>query len=110
MLKSLCIFIPGSMTSKALELSPEHGQAVMQGWLVTNTRCTSDAIQYAECVGLRIMSWRYPATGSLEKMIEEKRLYPATILHPHGGRPLRRSFETILSSRRTSLMQMKIPF
>jgi hypothetical protein len=26
------------------------------------------------------MSWRYPETGSLEKMIEEKRLYPATIL------------------------------
>jgi hypothetical protein len=34
---------------KALELSPEHGQAVHQGWLVT-TRCTTDAIQYAECV------------------------------------------------------------
>jgi hypothetical protein len=65
---------------KALELSPEHQHAVHQGWLVTNTRCTTDAIQYAECVGLRIMSWRYPKAGSLEKMIEEKRLYPATIL------------------------------
>jgi Holliday junction resolvase len=50
------------------------------GWLVTNTRCTSDAIQYAECVGLRIISWKYPQNGSLEKMIEEKRLYPVTIL------------------------------
>ena len=65
---------------KAFELSPEHGHAVPQGWLVTNTRCTTDAIQYAECVGLRIMSWRYPETGSLEKMIEKKRLWPATIL------------------------------
>ena len=65
---------------KAFELMPEHGHAIHQGWLVTNTRCTTDAIQYAECVGLRIMSWRYPETGSLEKMIEEKRLYPATIL------------------------------
>ena len=26
------------------------------------------------------MSWRYPETGSLEKMIEKKRLWPATIL------------------------------
>ncbi|MDH4230701.1 MAG: restriction endonuclease [Nitrospirota bacterium] len=65
---------------KAFELMPGQGHYVYQGWLVTNTRCTTDAIQYAECVGLRIMSWRYPETGSLEKMIEEKRLYPATIL------------------------------
>ena len=50
------------------------------GWLVTNTRCTSDAIQYAECVGLKIISWKYPQNGSLEAMIEEKRLYPVTIL------------------------------
>lgn len=50
------------------------------GWLVTNTRCTSDAIQYAECIGLKIISWKYPKNGSLERMIEEKRLYPVTIL------------------------------
>jgi uncharacterized protein YmfQ (DUF2313 family) len=50
------------------------------GWLVTNTRCTSDAIQYAECVGLKIISWKYPKDESLETMIEKKRLYPITIL------------------------------
>jgi hypothetical protein len=51
------------------------------GWLVTNTRCTTDAIQYAECAGLRIISWRYPDKDSLERLIEDKRLYPVTILH-----------------------------
>ena len=65
---------------KAFELTPERSLEVHQGWLVTNTRCTTDAIKYAECVGLRIISWRYPETGSLEKMIEEKRLYPVTVL------------------------------
>jgi Holliday junction resolvase len=50
------------------------------GWLVTNTRFTSDAIQYAECAGLRIKSWRYPENSSLEKMIEGKKLYPVTVL------------------------------
>ena len=65
---------------KAFELTPEHSLDVHQGWLVTNTRCTTDAIKYAECVGLRIISWRYPETGSLEKMIEDKRLYPITVL------------------------------
>jgi hypothetical protein len=51
------------------------------GWLVTNTRCTTDAIQYAECAGLRVISWRYPEKDSLERLIEDKRLYPVTILH-----------------------------
>lgn len=51
------------------------------GWLVTNTRCTADALQYAECTGLRIISWKYPEKDSLERMIEDKRLYPVTILH-----------------------------
>jgi hypothetical protein len=32
------------------------------------------------CVGLKIISWKYPEHGSLETMIEEKRLYPITIL------------------------------
>ena len=53
---------------------------VHEGWLVTNTRCSADAIKYAECVGLKIVSWRYPEKEGLEKMIEERRLYPVTIL------------------------------
>lgn len=51
-----------------------------RGMLVTNTRFTSDALQYAECNGLEILGWRYPEKGSLEQMIESKRLYPITIV------------------------------
>jgi hypothetical protein len=50
------------------------------GWLVTNIRFTADAMQYAECMGLRMKSWRYPENNSLEKMIEDKKLYPVTVL------------------------------
>lgn len=50
------------------------------GWLVTNTRCTSEALRYAECSGFQVKSWRYPDNTSLEKMIEEKWLYPVTIV------------------------------
>ncbi len=64
---------------KAFEANSDKAQ-ILQGWLVTNTRCTTDAIKYAECTGLKIVSWRYPETGSLEKIIEEKRLYPVTLL------------------------------
>ncbi len=66
---------------KAADLSIEKTMAFHNGWLVTNTRCSIDAIRYAECVGLKIVSWKYPEKGSLERMIEDKRLYPVTILH-----------------------------
>ncbi len=65
---------------KAYDLMPENNLSVQQGWLVTNTRCTTDAIKYAECVGLKIVSWKYPEKDSLENMIETKGLYPVTIL------------------------------
>lgn len=65
---------------KAFELSSEKNSHVTEGWLVTNTRCSSDAIKYAECEGLKIVSWRYPEKESLEAMIEDKQLYPVTIL------------------------------
>ena len=65
---------------KAAEKDPGE-MPLKDGWLVTNTRCTTDAIRYAECAGLRIVSWRYPEKGSLESLIEDKRLYPITILH-----------------------------
>ncbi len=77
---------------KACEQMPGHGAYVHSGWLVTNTRCTTDAIKYAECVGLKVTSWRYPDGESLERMIEEKRLYPVTILPAARRRPLEALF------------------
>lgn len=50
------------------------------GRLVTNTRCTADAVDYCRCRELDVLSWSYPAKGGLEKMIEERRLYPVTIV------------------------------
>lgn len=66
---------------KAADMNPEKNMTFNNGWLVTNTRCSIDAIRYAECVGLKIVSWRYPEKSSLERMIEDKKLYPVTILH-----------------------------
>jgi hypothetical protein len=65
---------------KAYELNLENRISISKGWLVTNTRCTSDAIKYADCVGLKIVSWKHPHENSLERMIENKKLYPVTIL------------------------------
>ncbi|MEW6617336.1 MAG: restriction endonuclease [Patescibacteria group bacterium] len=49
-------------------------------WLVTNTKLTSDAIQYAECVGMKAIGWSYPDNGSLQDLIESSGLHPVTCL------------------------------
>ena len=51
-----------------------------QGWLICNTNCSYQALQYARCNNLKITSWSYPQEDSLEKMIRLKKLYPITIL------------------------------
>lgn len=48
-------------------------------WLITNTKCTSQAKKYAKCAGLRIIAWHYPKGRGLEYFIENKGLYPVTI-------------------------------
>ena len=60
------------------------------GWLVTNTRFTSDAIQFAQCAGVTIKSWGYPENNSIEKMIEAKRLYPVTVMSSLNASQIRR--------------------
>lgn len=50
------------------------------GWLVTNTKCTGDAVKYASCVKLKILAWQYPETKNLQYYIEKKKLYPVSIL------------------------------
>jgi hypothetical protein len=49
-------------------------------WLLTNTKLSLEAIQYGNCKGLRLIGWRYPPEKGLENLIEEKGLYPITIL------------------------------
>jgi hypothetical protein len=48
--------------------------------LVTNTKFTSEAIKYSECVGVELLGWKYPKGGGLEFLIEKNKLYPVTIL------------------------------
>ncbi len=54
-------------------------------WLATNTKFSSDVIQYADCRGLRLLGWKYPAKGSIQYMLETKRLYPVTVIRTLDG-------------------------
>lgn len=51
-----------------------------QGWLVTNTRFSTDAIDYGRCVKLTLIGWDYPDNASLKARIDSTGLYPVTVL------------------------------
>ena len=78
--------IPLYINSRFLDLqqhwnkNPENKTHLKQGWLVTNTRFSADAIAYAECVGLKLLSWDYPEDNGLKQNIDKFTLYPITTL------------------------------
>ncbi len=49
-------------------------------YVITNTKFTTSAIKYANCAGIKLLSWDYPKHESLQKMIERLRVYPITVL------------------------------
>ncbi|MEM4230498.1 MAG: ATP cone domain-containing protein [Candidatus Pacearchaeota archaeon] len=50
-------------------------------WLVTNTKITSDGLNYAHCNEMKVISWSYPEGESLRDLIEKSKLHPITSLH-----------------------------
>ncbi|MCK5285848.1 MAG: hypothetical protein KAJ58_01325 [Candidatus Pacebacteria bacterium] len=53
----------------------------IENWLITNTKFTSKAVEYAECnPSLNLMSWGYPLENNLHQLIEEAKLFPLTVL------------------------------
>lgn len=63
-----------------LRATPESSSHVDEGWLVTNTRFTRNAIRYAQCSNLTLIGWDYPRTRGLLAMVEEGRVHPLTCL------------------------------
>lgn len=51
-----------------------------QPWLFTNTKITSEALDYAMCVGLKITSWLEPRDYGLHELIIRSGLHPITLL------------------------------
>jgi hypothetical protein len=57
----------------------------LQPIVVTNAKFSSQAKKYAKGVGIQLLGWNYPKNKGLEKIIEEKKLYPITILPSFKG-------------------------
>lgn len=50
------------------------------GWVVTNTRFSSDCMQYADYYGLKLLAWDYPAGNGIKDLVEREKMYPVTVL------------------------------
>ena len=65
---------------KQWNADPKNKTHLKQGWLVTNTRFTTDAINYGKCIGLTLLSWDYPKNNGMKTNIDTYGLYPITAL------------------------------
>ena len=78
--------IPLYIQSRFLDVEIEwkkqngHDTKFHKGWVYTNTRFTSDAIQYGTCVGLGLASWDYPKGNGIKERIDKVGLHPLTAL------------------------------
>ena len=67
------------IVAKYRELGKYEGYT-FKGWVVTNTRFSSDSINYAKCSDLKLLGWDYPEKNGLKEIIEKERMYPVTVL------------------------------
>jgi hypothetical protein len=59
---------------------PKQTGQTVEGWLVTNTRFSDDAMAYGQCAGMHLIGWNYPAKGSLRELVDKANLHPITCL------------------------------
>ncbi len=48
--------------------------------IITNNRFSDYCLKYAQCVGMKVISWNFPTENSLKELIEQFRLFPITVL------------------------------
>lgn len=58
----------------------EYASMNQQVCIVTNTRFTEDALQYAGCSGIAVLGWDRPFKKGLKDLIDQSGLYPVTCL------------------------------
>ncbi len=78
--------VPMYIKSRFEDIAEEYAQTSqskkqkLEGFIYTNTRFTKDAIQYALCQSMNLVSWDFPKNNSLREQIDASGLYPVTCL------------------------------
>lgn len=66
---------------KAHPVCDEDTCGVVSMYIVTNTKFTRAAIDYAKCSGIELLSWGYPFENSLQDRVDRFGTYPITVLN-----------------------------
>lgn len=64
------------VNSRFRDLSNEYNDVL----IVTNTKFSEQAVKYATCSGMNLLGWSYPRGGSLQRKIEENKIWPVTMI------------------------------
>jgi len=65
---------------KEKQICQEDICGIKEFWLITNTKFTTTAESYGECVGIKMLSWDYPRRDNLHDRIQRLGIYPVTVL------------------------------
>jgi len=65
---------------KKLNKTKEHKLDMYECWVITNTKFTTEAIKYANCIGIELLGWGYPNKGNIADIIAKYDLFPITVL------------------------------
>jgi len=79
----LDVFLEANSTLEDLKegyKEKKHNINFTKTLVVCNTKISEHAKAYADCKSIGYMGWRFPEQRGLESIIEEKKLYPITML------------------------------
>jgi hypothetical protein len=65
---------------KQARICTEDICGIKEFWLITNTKFTSAAERYGQCVGISLLSWDYPRNNNLHDRIQRAGVYPITVM------------------------------
>lgn len=57
-----------------------NNEQISKCWLTTNSKFTSEAVKFAECSGLELLSWDYPLGNGIKDLVNRFNSYPITCL------------------------------
>jgi hypothetical protein len=62
------------------KICSEDHCGISEFWLITNTKFTSAAERYGQCMNLQLLSWDFPRHNNLHDRIQRARIYPISVL------------------------------
>lgn len=80
------LYVKARLDDISAKRAESGARGTMRGLIVTNTKFTDRAAEYAACAGVELLSWEEPSGATLQDKIERAKLYPITALTTLGRR------------------------